>query len=635
MSKFIIATNNNNNNPFFKVMDGQVSTEKGHLAVSSGKGGGVRMIQILKGEEFEATLTDLFSQCVRDKNHMEFKKEVKELFDIIDKNNNDNEKKINYIKLFCKFMMNLRDPREGKGERDLFHIMFIELFQHQPEIASKLILKLGSKYGSYLDLPGLWVRIEKVDVPVLSEKFCKKIMNTSDVKFSPEYILKQLKLQIRELISRTILDQILVDLALKEQSKPYSLCSKFVPREGGKTKEKKTIDCISKGKLYRKLANMWYLELPTVKENLSNVLNDENELKSNAKIYARTAFRKIIVSLRKDLIVERKMSKNNWDTIDFSKVPAGANKKYGKLAFQNLNKDMTKRSTDEKRIKCAENYSIACQNAIDGKTGGIKGKASGPVDPVAHYMRGGEYDISKEGMFADLIRITKEKMQDGGGLPSNVCISDVSGSMKGKPMEVCIALSLVLQEVTPKPWNGRVLTFSSTPKWHIIKGNSLKEKVECLKNAEWGGSTNFEESMNLILEMAKENNLSQNDMPKMLFCFSDMQFDQAQGHGYYHNVKSNTGYVHAFSSLKESFANAGYNIPHIVFWNLRASKAQPCETISEGVSTMSGYSENMFKAFLEGDVSDLAIETPWDRLKKVLDDEHYDDIDEIVIKYVI
>ena len=107
MSEFATATNNNKN-PFFTAMDGQTITEKGHLAVSSGKRGGVRKIQTLKGEEFEAALTDIFSQCVRDKNHNDFRNEVKELFDIIDKNKTDEEKKLTFMKYLCKFMMNLR-----------------------------------------------------------------------------------------------------------------------------------------------------------------------------------------------------------------------------------------------------------------------------------------------------------------------------------------------------------------------------------------------------------------------------------------------------------------------------------------------------------------------------------------------
>lgn len=627
MSEFTTAAKNNNNNPFFKAMDGQTVTENGHLAVSSGKGGGVRKVQTLKGEEFEAALTDIFSQTVRDKNHDEFRREIRELFDVIYKNNQDSEKKLTFMKYLCRFMMNIRDPREGKGERDLFHVMYIELYQHQTEMASNILPTL-EKYGSFLDFKGLWVRVKKLDdISVLNQYYCSKFKSSN-----PQLILAKLKKDIGDVICRILLNKILVDLTLKQNSKPYSLCAKYIPREAGKTKDKKTIDSKLKGKLFRQLAEMWYKELPTVRDNLSSVVDDKGELNDGAKKFARTEFRKIISSLRRSIIVERQMSGNQWDQIDFGKVPAGANKKYGKMAFQNLNRDRTKKSTDEKRVKCAENYHEACQNAIEGKKGGIKGKAAGATSMVQHYMRGGSYDESVEAMYADLVRVTKQHMTEGGGIPSNVVISDVSGSMAGMPMEVCIALSLVLQEVTPEPWNGRVLTFSSTPEWHKIEGKTLQAKVQCLKNASWGGSTNFQSSMKLILDMAKHHGLTQEQMPKMLFCFSDMQFNEANGT---YGSSSNSGYVHAFSSVKAMFEREGYQVPHIVFWNLRATKAQPCETISEGVSTMSGYSENMFKAFLEGEFADMAMETPWDRVKKVLDDEHYDDLDKIVEKYIV
>jgi hypothetical protein len=626
MSEFTTTTTNNNN-PFFKAMDGQTMTENGHFAVSSGKGGGVRKAQTLMGKEFEAALTDIFSQIVRDKNHDEFRREIRELFDVIYKNNQDSEKKLTFMKYLCKFMMNIRDPREGKGERDLFHIMFIELYQHQSEMASNILPTL-EKYGSFLDFKGLWVRVKKLDdISVLNQYYCSKFKSSN-----PQQILAKLKKEIGDLICTILLNKILVDLTLKQNSKPYSLCAKHIPREAGRTKDKKTIDSKLKGKLFRQLAEMWYKELPTVRDNLSSVIDDKGELNDGAKKFARTEFRKIISSLRKSIIVERQMSGNQWDQIEFGKVPAGANKKYGKMAFQNLNRDKTKKSTDEKRVKCSENYHEACQNAIQGKKGGIKGKAAGATAPVQHYMRGGSYDESVEAMYADLVRVTKQHMNEAGGIPSNVIISDVSGSMAGVPMEVCIALSLVLQEITPEPWNGRVITFSSTPEWHKIEGKTLQAKVHCLKNAPWGGSTNFVSSMKLILDMAIQHGLTQEQMPKMLFCFSDMQFDEA--HGTY-GSSSNSGYVHAFSSVKAMFEREGYQVPHIVFWNLRATNAQPCETISEGVSTMSGYSENMFKAFLKGEFANIAMETPWDRVKKVLDNEHYDDLDKIVEKYII
>ncbi|OEL33566.1 hypothetical protein BAE44_0005415 [Dichanthelium oligosanthes] len=35
--------------------------------------------------------------------------------------------------------------------------------------------------------------------------------------------------------------------------------------------------------------------------------------------------------------------------------------------------------------------------------------------------------------------------------------------MSGTPIEVCVALSLLISELSEKPWTGRVIAFSQTP----------------------------------------------------------------------------------------------------------------------------------------------------------------------------
>ncbi|KAK1613458.1 hypothetical protein QYE76_037131 [Lolium multiflorum] len=45
---------------------------------------------------------------------------------------------------------------------------------------------------------------------------------------------------------------------------------------------------------------------------------------------------------------------------------------------------------------------------------------------------------------------------------------DVSGSMWGEPMDVCVALGLLLSELCDEPWRHRVITFSNRPQLHHI-----------------------------------------------------------------------------------------------------------------------------------------------------------------------
>ena len=81
-----------------------------------------------------------------------------------------------------------------------------------------------------------------------------------------------------------------------------------------------------------------------------------------------------------------------------------------------------------------------------------------------------------------------------------------------------------------------------------------------------------------------------------------MQFDVAVNPNSYYrdgasSKASNGELFHGHASIVRAYEEAGYPVPHIVFWNLRSTSAKPYETISEGVSVMSGYSDAMLKDF--------------------------------------
>jgi Domain of unknown function (DUF2828) len=47
--------------------------------------------------------------------------------------------------------------------------------------------------------------------------------------------------------------------------------------------------------------------------------------------------------------------------------------------------------------------------------------------------------------------------------------------MSGTPMEVSIALGLLISTLTAKPYQGLVVTFESNPQFFEVKGNTLRE----------------------------------------------------------------------------------------------------------------------------------------------------------------
>uniref|UniRef100_A0A804U6K6 DUF7788 domain-containing protein n=1 Tax=Zea mays TaxID=4577 RepID=A0A804U6K6_MAIZE len=87
-------------------------------------------------------------------------------------------------------------------------------------------------------------------------------------------------------------------------------------------------------------------------------------------------------------------------------------------------------------------------------------------------------------------------------LSNCVAVCDMSGSMYGRPMEVCVALGLLVSELSDDPWRGRVVTFSRRPELHRITGETLSEKTRFIQSMAWGTNTDFQVMFNKILEVA-------------------------------------------------------------------------------------------------------------------------------------
>lgn len=88
-----------------------------------------------------------------------------------------------------------------------------------------------------------------------------------------------------------------------------------------------------------------------------------------------------------------------------------------------------------------------------------------------------------------------------------LAICDVSGSMMGTPMEVSVALGVLVLELSEEPWKGNLITFSANPTMQKIQGQDLKSKTQFVKRMEWGMNTNFQKVFDLIFEVASSNRL--------------------------------------------------------------------------------------------------------------------------------
>jgi hypothetical protein len=167
-------------------------------------------------------------------------------------------------------------------------------------------------------------------------------------------------------------------------------------------------------------------------------------------------------------------------------------------------------------------------------------------------------------------------------------------------MDSAIGLSLLIAEVTAPPFGGGFISFHASPAYHSIsKDHGLVDKLRNIMNSPWGFNTNFVAVFeDVILPMAISNKLKQEDMVKQVFVFSDMQFDSAQQDASDHWTTS-------FERIKKTYADAGYEIPRLIFWNLAdRSTSKPTTMDDTDTALVSGYSQGMLRAFLESGAFD-------------------------------
>ncbi|XP_023543545.1 uncharacterized protein LOC111803399 [Cucurbita pepo subsp. pepo] len=285
--------------------------------------------------------------------------------------------------------------------------------------------------------------------------------------------------------------------------------------------------------------------------------------------------KQVLVPLRKVLeLPEIFMGANQWNAIPYNRVASVAMKNYKKKFVEHD----------------GERFAQYLEDVKAGKTK-IAAGALLPHQIIASLNEDGEGD---GGEVAELQwKRMVDDLLEKGNLRNCISVCDVSGSMGGTPMEVCVALGLLVSELSEDPWKGKVITFSADPQLHLIEGDSLKSKTQFIMSMDWGYNTNFQKVFDQILKVAVDAKLKEEQMIKRVFVFSDMEFDQASANSW------ETDY----QVIVRKFSEKGYgsSVPQIVFWNLRDSRATPVPANEKGMALVSGFSKNLMNLFLNGD----------------------------------
>ena len=322
--------------------------------------------------------------------------------------------------------------------------------------------------------------------------------------------------------------------------------------------------------------------------------NKANKIRRHLKLTPKD-YRKLIVGLSST--VEQLMCEKRFDEIPYSHVPSVAMNKYRKAFYRN----------DEDRFK----------DYVDDVKSGVSKMCASAIYPYQIY------DAFEKARTEDDIKAIEAQWYSlpnymEGSTERILPMVDTSGSMGfygALPARVAWSLGIYISERNVGIFKDAFVTFSSVPQMYYLTG-SVAERIRSIGKAPWKQTTNFAAAFDLILRKALENNIPESEMPTTLLVLSDLQFDP--DHSNYNNT--------SFEMIKEKYNKAGYKIPRIVYWNLRASEGNvTASAYDENVGLISGYSPACLKSILIGEnISQEKKETPYEMMVRTINSERYE-----------
>ena len=335
-------------------------------------------------------------------------------------------------------------------------------------------------------------------------------------------------------------------------------------------------------------------------------------------------YRKILSVLRARInVLERLMSENRWDEIEFDKIPSKAGMIY-KNAFARHDIERMKKNPE---IKSYADFAKDTETKVNAK-------ALYPYECVAEAMKvmhGSWYGYNRGTSMDNTDRLMVNKYWDNlaqyfdEAALNGMCIVDTSGSMcdstADAPINVAISLGMYCAEKAQGPFANHFLTFSSNPTFVEVEGVDFCDKVQRMSRADWGGSTNIEAAFDLMLRTAKANHCSQDEIPQNLIIISDMEFNQCaccgpvsdSRWGWGSNI-NNTATL--METMEKRWNAAGYQMPCLTFWNVQARQNNIAMSVKDGVQYVSGMSPSIFKQVMEN-------KNAFDLMYEVLDADRY------------
>jgi hypothetical protein len=474
-------------------------------------------------------------------------------------------------------IFNGRDRLKGKKEKTVSNQAMLWLRNNKPYTYMNNILTYVNKYGRWKDL--LYICYENSGDGIIHKNYELTL-------FANKLREDLMDLKIQEMrdeeAATTDVGDVGDGAAVTDKPKKInsvSLCAKWSPSENDRNDRRK--------QFAKKIATILYGK------------DDTKKMEKYRKEY--------LVPLRNKInIVETLMCNNEWDKINYEGVPGVASRRLHK-AFSNHD---------------SERY---CEYLAKVRSGDAKINVAGilPHELANYYINlRNTQDEFEENETIELqwkTIIDNIKNSSGGSsdiLGNSLAIIDLSGSMFSAsngsiPAQVAIALGIITSQCCKGMFKNKFITFSENPELvslipdaeyaeYIEKGTepSLYTCFKSLVEVEFGFNTDFVKCCEMIIKYGKDNNICDEDMPKKLFIYTDMQFDEATS-----DNTENNGIEVLYKTIVKMFKASDYTPPKFIFWNLNSSHKEtfPVNCKTEGTAMISGFSEQLLKIFMTYD----------------------------------
>lgn len=343
--------------------------------------------------------------------------------------------------------------------------------------------------------------------------------------------------------------------------------------------------------------NLLLKYLPRAKKNKAHKNNKWIKVLREALHLSPKEYRKVCSSF---VTPETVMCRREWASLDYSKIPSISMHRNMKSFYKH----------DEERIKQFIADVKAGKVKEDGKVTKMNVATLYPHQIIMPFARQSAYQpmrVTQE--IKDIAQAQWSQLSTKFKSEKKIfVVADTSGSMEGEPICISKALAIYMAERLTGAFHNFYAIFSGRPAFFKFKDeDSIYDKVNAMRNED-ATNTNLEALFSMVLHKATSENIPKEDMPEMIMIISDMQFDRSVAN------PNNT----ALEMIREQYSKAGYDMPTLVFWNVRDSHGVPAKATDKNIVLFSGASPNSISQAISGELD------PVSAMLKVVDkDEFY------------